>query len=209
MIALLEAQGLAGPIAVALQKSDGSVTYRKDGAVQSCVDARGRNLAPYVDKAVSLFVREGARRVLVLGYGGGVASSLLHARGIDVVSVDCDACAEPLARLFFRAPPSLNVVVADAARYVESAPAGGFDGVLVDIQDSADTPALYLDPSFWTSLAAVLRPAGLVVLALTAALHSSRDWRRVRCALRVAGLDAAAVSRDLGGGVRLLVTAAS
>lgn len=208
MIPLHRTQTPSGEVEVTLDRSDGSVSYRKAGVTQTSMDPRGRNLAPQVDKAVALFADENARRVLVLGHGGGMAARLLHAHGVEVVSVDNDPCAEPLGRLFFRAPATLKVVVDDAARYAARAPSQVFDGVFVDFQDGDATPSAYIDPTFWRDLARHMRPRGLLVLAVPEALQAGPSWDGVRRALAEARLASAALSPELASGWRLLVTVA-
>lgn len=206
MIVLHQTQTSSGEVEVLLDKSDGSVSYRKAGVIQTLMGPRGQNLVAHVDKAVALFSREKARRVLVLGHGGGMATRLLHERGVEVVSVDRDACAGPLGRLFFRAPAMLNVLVDDAASYVAGAPSRHFDGVFVDFQEADAAPAAYLDPAFWDHLTRSMRPDGLLVLAVPKALHASRSWNDVRRALTEARMDSVALSSELALGWRLLVT---
>ena len=208
MIALHRVATDRGEVAVDLHRADGSVSYRKGGAFQTWVDAQGRNLAGHIDQAVDLFVRDGARRVLVLGYGGGMASTLLRRKGVVVDAVDCDPCAEALARLFFRASPDVNVTVSDAWDYVRAAPSASVDGVLVDIQDTGVTPPAYRSLAFWRDVARLIRMGGLIVLNVVDSLFDSADWADVRKALAAAGLDTAAISDDFGQGNRLLVTAA-
>ncbi|WP_091741358.1 hypothetical protein [Phenylobacterium immobile] len=193
-----------GEVTVSLDRATSVVSYRKAGVVQSQVDGKGRNLSPFVDKAVKILKQETVRRVLVLGHGGGTASSLLHKRGLDVVSVDCDPCAEGLARLFFRAPPNLSVVVDDAANYVARATPASFDAVLVDFQDAAATPAPYLTELFWKEVVTLLRPPAVTVIHLTRALHLGPDWEGFRRARAAAGLDSVALSDPFPGGDRLL-----
>ena len=206
MIHLHRTKTSRGEVAVTLDRATGVVSYRKGGVVQTLVDGKGHNLSPFVTKAVKLLTQGGVRRVLVLGHGGGAASSLLHKRGLDVVSVDCDACTEGLGRLFFRAPPSLSVVVADAADYVDKATPASFDAVLVDFQDAAATPADYLSGSFWTSIVTVLRPPAVIVTHITSALHLGPDWPVFRRALDSAGIDSAALSEPFADGDRLLLS---
>ncbi len=189
-----------------MRRADGAVGYRKGDVLQTLVDARGRNLAAHVDAAVDVLLQEAASRILVLGFGGGAASTMLHQAGASVVSVDRDPCAKPLAELFFRAPPCLKVVVGDAAAYVEQAGAASFDGMFIDFQDSCVTPKAYLSASFWRAVGRVLKPGRMMVLNLTDWLYDGRDWADFRRALGHGGFDAVAVSHEYGDGNRILVS---
>ena len=195
-----------GEVTVTLDRATSVVSYRKAGVVQTQVDGKGHNLSPFVAKAVKILQQEDVRRVLVLGHGGGAASSLLHKRGLDVVSVDCDPCAESLGRLFFRAPPNLPVIVDDAENYVAKATPASFDAVLVDLQDSAATPAAYLSGVFWTEVVTVLRPPAMIVTHVASALHLGPDWPTFRQILAGAGLDSVALSEPFASGDRLLLS---
>lgn len=208
MIVLHQTRTPSGEVQIILDKTDGSVSYRKAGVTQTVMDSRGQNLAPHVDKTVGLFARENARRVLVLGHGGGMAARLLHEAGVEVISVDQDPCAEPLGRLFFRAPATLKVVIDDAASYAAGATAKHFDGVFVDFQEADAAPPAYLDPAFWAHLKRAMRPGGLLVLAVPKVLHAGRSWNDVRGTLDPPRMDSAALSSELALGWRLLVTVA-
>ena len=134
----------------------------------------------------------------------GAPSSLLHKKGLDVVSVDSDPCAEGLGRLFFRAPPNLSVLVADAADHVATATPASFDAVLVDFQDAAATPAPYLTEVFWKDVVTVLRRPAVTVVRVTSALHLGPDGDVFRRARASVGLDTVALSDPFPGGDRLL-----
>lgn len=195
-----------GAVEVVLHKADGSVSYRKHGVTQTWFDARGRNLADFIDGAVELLLSNAPRRVLVLGYGGGAATGLLDHAGVEVISVDRDPAAERLARLFFRASPDRSVVVEDAARFVEQAPRAWFDGVLVDFQESLAAPEAYRSAGFWCALGGVLRPGGLMVLNVAEQLREEPTWTAVRTALKAGGFASIAVSDAYASGNRLLVS---
>jgi spermidine synthase len=206
VICLHRTQTPRGEVTVTLDQATSVVSYRKAGVVQTEVDGKGHNLSPFVAKAVKLLKQEGVRRVLVLGHGGGAASSLLYKKGMDVVSVDSDACAEGLGRLFFRAPPNLPVIIAAAADYVATATPVSFDAVLIDFQDSGATPAAYLAAPFWKDIVTLLRPPAITVVHVASALCLGPDWdvfRRVRASV---GLDSVALSEPFPGGDRLLVS---
>lgn len=193
-----------GEVTVTLDRATSVVSYRKSGVVQTLVDGKGHNLSPFVTKAVKLLKQSDIRRVLVLGHGGGAVSSLLHRRGLDVVSVDCDPCAEGIGRLFFRAPPGLSVVLDDAARFVAAATPASFDAVLVDFQDATATPAPYLAPGFWKDIVTLLRAPAVTVVHLTSDLHLSSDWQTFQRASASAGLNCVALCDAFADGDRLL-----
>ncbi|MBT9471959.1 MAG: methyltransferase domain-containing protein [Pseudomonadota bacterium] len=206
MIKLLDAPTSTGEVSVTMRRADGAVGYLKGEVLQTMVDARGRNLAAHVDAAVDVLLQEAASRILVLGFGGGAASTLLHQAGASVVSVDRDPCAKPLAELFFRAPPCLEVVVSDAAAYVARAMAASFDGMFIDFQESSATPEAYLSASFWRAVSRVLKPGCMMVVNLTDWLYEGRDWADFRRALGQGGFDAVALSHEYGDGNRILVS---
>lgn len=206
MIKLLDAGTATGEVSVAMRRSDGAVGYLKGDVLQTLVDARGRNLAAHVDAAVDVLLQEAASEILVLGFGGGAASTLLHHAGARVVSVDHDPCAKPLAELFFRAPPCLKVVVSDAAAYMEQAGAAAFDGMFIDFQESSATPEAYLSASFWRAVSRVLKPGRRMVVNLTDWLYEGRDWTDFRGALGQGGFEAVALSHEYCDGNRILVS---
>ena len=205
MIELHRTRTAHGEVLISLHRRSGAVGYLKNGSVQTLVDAQGRNLAAHVDAAVELIKQNAASRVLVLGHGGGAASSMLHREGMDVVSVDCDPCAERLARLFFRAPPCVDVVVDDAANYVDTAAPSSFDALLVDFQDSATTPVAYLSETFWRASVRLLQPGGILLGNITDWLYLGPDWVVFRTVLAAAGLDSVSLSEEFGIGNRLLM----
>jgi predicted membrane-bound spermidine synthase len=205
MIVLHRAQTDRGEVSVALHSQDGTVGYYRDGLLQTLIDAQGHNLAGYVEAAVARIYGHGAQRVLVLGHGGGAASTLLHRRGIEVTSVDVDPLAERLGQLFFRAPPTLSVVTAEAAAFVAASASNNFDAVLVDFQDSAKPPADYLAPAFWRQVGRVLRPRGQVIVNVTSYLWDSPDWPICLEALATAGLISTPLGDVYDGGNFLMV----
>lgn len=205
MIRLHREETADGEVEVILHVADGSVSYRKHGFTQTWFDAHGANLAEFIDAAVQLLLSGGSKRVLVLGHGGGAASVLLDRAGVEVVAVDRDPAAERLARLFFRAPPHLRVLVEDAAGYVERAEPAAFDGVLVDFQDSSAAPEAYLDAGFWRGVVRLLRPGGLMVLNVAEPLTEEPAWTAVRAAIKAGGFAAIVLTEAYASGNRLLV----
>jgi ketopantoate hydroxymethyltransferase len=70
MIYLHRTQTARGEVTITLDQATRVVSYCKAGVVQTQVDGKGRNLSPFVAKAVETLTRESVRRVLVLGHAG-------------------------------------------------------------------------------------------------------------------------------------------
>jgi predicted membrane-bound spermidine synthase len=206
MIDLHRTETPQGEVCVILDRRSGAISYLKDGVHQTQIDAGGRSLSGFGEAAANLLDQADVRRVLVLGHGGGAAATLLHSRGVDIVSVDCDARAEALGRLFFRAPASMAVIVEDAALYVSGATPASFDSIIVDFQDSAVTPSAYLSAAFWQGAVALLRAPAFIIVHISDALRSGDDWESFKQALATVDLDAFTLSDDLGDGDRWLVS---
>jgi spermidine synthase len=143
----------------------------------------------------------GARRVLILGGGDGLAARevLRHPGVREVVLVDLDA---EVTGLFARHPRlrALNggsltdrrvrVVNADAFRWLE-ADGGVFDFAVVDFPDPSNYAVgkLYT-VAFYELLRRHLRPGGLVAVQSTSPLFARQTYWGVVATLRAAGMGA-------------------
>lgn len=206
MIPLTRVRAASGEIVIARRRQDGAIGYWKRGYLQTLVRADGENEADFISTAVRLISAGQPSRALVLGFGGGVASTLLDRQGIEVVSIDSDACARGLATRFFKAPLHLKVVTADAMSFLHATPLGLFNAALVDLQDSKAVPPAYTSPLFWTSLVRALTPDAQVVLNATAWLWRSEHWVECQRALGEAGLITQELSQPMLWENRLLTT---
>ena len=189
MIVLHPAQTDRGEVSVVLHSQDNTVGYYRDGLLQALIDAQSRNLAGYVAAGVTRIFERGAERVLGLGHGGAAASTLLHRLGIELTSVDVDPLAERLGQLFFRAPPALFVVTAEAAAFVTTSAANDFGAIFVDFQDSTNPPADDFSAGFWRQVDRVMRPEGQVIINITNYLWDGPDWPGCVEAISATGLN--------------------
>jgi spermidine synthase len=143
----------------------------------------------------------GARRVLVLGGGDGLAvrEVLRHPSVERVTLVDIDPEMTVLARTFpplrelNRAAlddPRVTVVNDDAMAWLEE-PKGIFDVVVVDFPDPAtfSLGKLYTT-AFYERLQRVLSPDGVVVIQSTSPLHARRAFWCVVRTVEASGLSA-------------------
>jgi spermidine synthase len=206
VIPLTRVRAASGEIVIARRRQDGAVGYWKRGHLQTLVRADGENEADFIATAVRLISAGQPSRALVLGFGGGVASTLLDRQGIEVVSIDSDACARGLATRFFKAPLHLKVITADAMAFLHTIPSGSFNAALVDLQDSKVVPPAYTSPQFWSALVHALTPDAQIVLNATAWLWRSELWEACQFALGEAGLIIRDLSQPMLWENRLLTT---
>src|ERR1700761_7441667 len=82
----------------------GKVSLWQAGDNHSVADARGVSLADYIHAMYGLIRQAKARRVLLIGGGGGTLATMLHRVGIAVTVVDVDPAAFEIARRYFHMP---------------------------------------------------------------------------------------------------------
>jgi spermidine synthase len=174
--------------------ADPIIAYQHSAYQEIVVTKRGNDMRLYLDGGLQFSTRDeyryteslvypvlgdGARTVLVIGGGDGLADrELLRQPGIDkIVQVELDPAVITVARTTMREAnagaldsPRVDVVIADAMRWLRDphpdvVPAGGFDAVIVDLPD-ADTPVLgrLYSQEFYTLVTRVLATNGLAVV---------------------------------------------
>ena len=149
--------------------ADPIIAYRHTAYQEIVVTRRGNDMRLYLDGGLQFSTRDeyryteslvypalgaGARSVLVLGGGDGLAArELLRQPGIEqIVQVELDPAVIEFARTTLRDAnggsldnPRVHVVIDDAMTWLRArtrtAPTGGFDAVIVDLPDP-DTPVL-------------------------------------------------------------------
>ena len=131
----------------------------------------------YTESLVYPALRDGARSVLILGGGDGLAArELLRMPGVQtIVQVELDPAVIELARGALREAnrgalddPRVDIVVDDAMTWLrtpDALPAGGFDAVIIDLPDP-DNPVLgrLFSREFYALVTRVLSVDGLVVV---------------------------------------------
>jgi len=131
----------------------------------------------YTESLVYPALRDGARSVLILGGGDGLAArELLRMPGVQtIVQVELDPAVIELARGALREAnrgalddPRVDIVVDDAMTWLrtpDALPAGGFDAVIIDLPDP-DNPVLgrLYSREFYALVTRVLSVDGLVVV---------------------------------------------
>ena len=160
---------------IVVTRRDNDTRLYLDGGLQFST----RDEYRYTESLVYPALGNGARSVLVLGGGDGLAArELLRQPGVEkIVQVELDSAVIELARTTLRGAnagsldnPRVAVVIGDAMSWLRTAhpelrPPAGFDAVIVDLPDP-DTPVLgrLYSTEFYALAAHALAPDGLMVV---------------------------------------------
>lgn len=197
--------------------ADPIIAYRHTAYQEIVVTRRGDDTRLYLDGGLQFSTRDeyrytesvvypalgnGARSVLVLGGGDGLAArELLRQTGIDkIVQVELDAAVIDIARTTLHDAnagaldnPRVNVVIDDCMAWLrtphpELRPAGGFDAVIVDLPDP-DTPVLgrLYSSEFYALAAHALAPGGLMLVQSGSPFSTPTAFWRTVSTIRSAG----------------------
>lgn len=142
-------------------------------------------------------VSQGARSVLVLGGGDGLAArELLRQPGISkIVQVELDPAVIDVARTTLRAAnggsldnPRVSVLTEDAMNWLRGPNVDRFDAVIVDLPDP-DTPVLgrLYSTEFYALVGRALAPGGLMVVQAGSPFSTPTAYWRTVSTIRAAG----------------------
>jgi spermidine synthase len=169
--------------------ADPIIACRQSAYQEIVVTRRGNDMRLYLDGGLQFSSRDeyryteslvypalgaGARSVLVLGGGDGLAArELLRTPGVDkIVQVELDPAVIELARSTMRYAnggsldnPRVDVVTADAMKWLRETKSPSFDAIIVDLPDP-DTPVLgrLYSTEFYALVSRALAPGGLMVV---------------------------------------------
>ena len=141
----------------------GTVSYWDAGENQSVADAKGISLADYIH-AMYFFIRKArARRVLMIGCGGGTLATMLIRAGMEVTVVDVSARSFEIARRFFALPAAVACEIADGRAFLARSKER-YDAIALDAYDGDAIPAQFLNSSFFALARSRLRPRGIFAM---------------------------------------------
>jgi spermidine synthase len=169
--------------------ADPIVAWRQSAYQEIVITRRGNDMRLYLDGGLQFSTRDeyryteslvypalgaGARSVLVLGGGDGLAArELLRTPGVDtIVQVELDPAVIELARSTMRYAnggsldnPRVHVVTGDAMQWLRDTKSPSFDAIIVDLPDP-DTPVLgrLYSTEFYALVSRALAPGGLMVV---------------------------------------------
>ena len=156
------------PFVIEQNNATGAVSYWRDGAEQSEADSDGREPRRIQSRALRARSRQAhARRVLMIGLGGGTLATMLHRAGAKVVAVEIDPAIVALARGYFAMPETIEIHVADGARFI-TREKRKFDVIVLDAYRGAEMPAHLVTAAFFRRVKARLKPGGVALLNLIA-----------------------------------------
>ena len=181
---------------IVITRRDNDTRLYLDGGLQFST----RDEYRYTESLVYPALGKGARSVLVLGGGDGLAArELLRQPGIEkIVQVELDPAVIELARTTLHDAnggaldnPRVQVVIDDAMNWLrapERHPSEGFDAVIVDLPDP-DTPVLgrLYSTEFYTLVAHALAPGGLMVVQSGSPFSTPTAFWRAVSTIRSAG----------------------
>jgi spermidine synthase len=192
--------------------ADPIIAYRQSAYQEIVVTRRGADMRLYLDGGLQFSSRDeyryteslvypalgaGARSVLVLGGGDGLAArELLRSPGIDkIVQVELDPAVIDLARSTMRSAnggsldnPRVQIVIGDAMSWLRAATSRSFDAVIVDLPDP-DTPVLgrLYSTEFYSLVSRVLAPDGLMVVQSGSPYSTPTAFWRTVSTVKTAG----------------------
>lgn len=197
--------------------ADPIIAYRHSAYQELVVTKQGDDMRLYLDGGLQFSTRDeyryteslvypvlgaGARSVLVIGGGDGLAArELLRQKDIGpIVEVELDPAVIDMARTTMRSAnggalddPRVHLIIDDAMAWLRVphpglVPPGGFDAVIVDLPDP-DNPVLgrLYSAEFYTLITHALAPHGLMVVQSGSPYSTPKVFWRTVSTIRSVG----------------------
>lgn len=157
-----------------------------DGTLQTGIDAMtGSPMFPYALAAPALLQAAvpHAKRMCLIGFGGGTVAAVMAERGIAVESVEIDPAVARAARRYFLGERRLPVAVEDGRVFIRHTPPGHYDAVFLDAYAGEAPPAHLFTLEAWRQVRRVLAPGGAGMANLIG-FTDGPDARLARCVMK-------------------------
>lgn len=129
-----------GTISVFKKRSTGAITYQQGGCNQSEADSNGISLASYIHAIFGLIAQTKARKVLLIGCGGGTLATMLVRAGRKASIVDVNPASFVIAKQYFGLPENAACHIADGKSHLRS-DTTLYDAVVLDAYHGDRIPA--------------------------------------------------------------------
>jgi hypothetical protein len=171
------------PRAIEQDNATGAVSYWEAADNQSLADRNGVSLADYIH-AIYAFLRQAkARRVLMIGGGGGTLATMLTRMGVAVDMVDIDPMAFEIARRYFCLPAKVRCHVGDGLAFLKASDTH-YDGIVLDAFSDEIIPRHFLTARFFALVKAHMSPRGVFLINMVVKDDDDRAPDRVGWRLR-------------------------
>lgn len=154
------------------------MSYWQGADNQSLADRNGVSLADYIHAMYGFIRQAKARRVLLIGGGGGTLATMLHRVRVKVTMVDNDPVSFAIARTYFGLPHGIDCRTADGVRFLRRETTR-YDAIVLDAYSSGHVPKPFLRPAFFALARARLKRGGILLFNLSAKDDADRAPDRV------------------------------
>jgi spermidine synthase len=140
MIKVEEIRSDFGAINIFKSISTGALIYEQGGCSQSSADGNGTSIASYIHAIFGFLSQSRARRILLIGGGGGTLATMLVRARRNVTIVDINPASFDLAKRYFGLPDSVAWHVEDGKSFLRSDTAS-YDAIVLDAFQGDRIPA--------------------------------------------------------------------
>ena len=126
----------------------GRISYWDNVTNHSEADRNGVSMADYIHAMFGFLRQAKARRVLMIGCGGGNLATMLYSKGVAVTIVDISAVSFEIARNYFHLPRDIECHVADGTAFLRRTRVR-YDAIVLDAYDDEAIPKQFLRKYFF------------------------------------------------------------
>ena len=158
-----------GMIRLRYRKRTNTLVYEQKGGNQSAVDERGVSLDSHAHALYGFVMQSAAKRVLMIGCGGGTLGTMLSRAGCMVSVVDIDKASFVVAKRYFGLPRDVKCHVGDGLMFMK-------------------IPDQFTGASFFAAAHRCLRSNGLVLMNVCLHKKSDRTSDKLAAGFKQTGL---------------------
>ncbi|HEX9461751.1 MAG TPA: fused MFS/spermidine synthase [Alphaproteobacteria bacterium] len=198
MIIVAKEPSKFGEITILRYRGTSSHVYMQGGHFQSEADCNGISLTPYIHAMYGLLAQTAARRVLMIGCGGGTLATMLTKANRRVTIVEINPVSIVLAQRYFSLPPGITCHIDDGSTFLKRS-RKSYDAIIVDAFIGDETPPELSSVDFFRLARQRLRTPGFIFVNVVAERDTETRADVVGARIARAGLEARVL--DAPGGV--------